>query len=91
MDRNDMTQQPDAQRVIDKIQAAAATTADVRQIVDRASHSLDEFKARTNALSVLMEPHTLRQNLIVVRAELDRAIQLIETAKWPTDRDYNKT
>jgi ABC-type transporter Mla subunit MlaD len=78
-------------QIIDTIQAAATATAELQQIVDRASHYLADFKANRNALGVFMEPHTLRENLKVVRAEMDRAIKIIDTAKWPTARDYNRT
>jgi hypothetical protein len=67
-------------QIIDTIQAAATATAELQQIVDRASHDLADFKANRNALGVFMEPHTLRENL-----------KIIDTAKWPTARDHNRT
>jgi hypothetical protein len=80
----------DDQHVVQIIATAAVATADVHQIIARASNYLDHLKT-TNALGVLTEPRALRENLIVVRAEMDRAIAIINAAKWPTARDYDKT
>jgi hypothetical protein len=78
------------QRIIDTIQQAATATAQVHHSVTLTIHYLADFAANKNALGVFMEPRTLRENLIVARAELDRAIAIIDAAKWPTARDYNQ-
>ena len=78
------------QRVINTIQAAATATAAVRQKVDLASECLVELQRNTNAVGVLSQPHDMRLRLRAAREHLEAAIALMDAAKWPTARDYDK-
>jgi hypothetical protein len=78
------------QRIIDTIEQPATRQPTCTTASPSLSHYLADFAANKNALGVFMEPRTLRENLIVARAELDRAIAIIDAANWPTARDYNQ-
>jgi hypothetical protein len=72
-----------------KVRDAAIATTLVQGHVDRALELL-EAHARINALGVLRRPSSRRTALLEAAAQITAAAQLIETTKWPTDRDYDE-
>ena len=72
-----------------KVRDAAIATKMVQVHLDRALELL-EAHARINASGVLRRPRPRRAALLEAAAHITAAAQLIETTKWPTQRDYDE-
>jgi len=76
---------------MDKIDAAAAATEQVQQIVGNALGILgDGFNGRiVNGLGIYHEPYWRRRDLTAAIDELKKAVTVMDNTVWPERADYD--
>jgi hypothetical protein len=75
-----------------KLNASAKTTEAVSELTRKAALVLREGYDGTtmvNAYGVFANHRRRKDELLIARGEIDKALALIDAAPWPSEADYN--